>query len=561
MPLLAATLIASIDLAAAPSADTKDDSKASTLPQRIDQLIGAGDSKFDALASKRSSDAEFFRRITLDLLGTIPSRNDARAFLSDSDKGSNKRTRLIDRLLAHPRHARRMQYVFDSMLMERNASSNIPPKSWQQYLRESFLKNKPWDQLVLEILTADGADSRLRPAARFYLDRNFEVDLVTRDIGRVFLGVDLECAQCHDHPVVDDYLQRHYYGISAFLKRSVVFRDPKTKKMSLGEKAEGDVTFTSVFTQQSAKTDPRILDLPAIADPKWATKAYIVPPKKNVRSVPSYSRRQRLGWAMTAAENMAFSRNIVNRLWAVMMGRGLVEPLDMRHAENPASHPELLDLLADEFLKHKYDIRWLLRELALTEAYQRSSMPAVSANPQAVQKYAIGLLKPLTPEQFAWSMMEATGVTQRTMVKLEAELLKSDPKFGRGRKEHPLWREEALHNALKDNVAQFVQRFASQGGQKTTFDATANQALFLLNGSLLRDWLVPSDKNLTARLGELQDPRELAEELYVSVLTRRPSQQEVQEVTEYLANGKDQGSAVQELVWALLSSAEFRFNH
>ncbi len=531
------------------------------LHRRLDAAIKAADAKFPEIASPKSTDAEFFRRLHLDLLGTIPSADTSRAILSRPDTQPLDRLALIDQMLAHPKHARRLQSVFDTILMERRTSANIPVDQWREYLRQSFLKNKPWDQLALEILSADGSDPKLRPAARFYLDRNFDVDQVTRDIGRVFLGVDLECAQCHDHPMFDDYLQRHYYGLTAFLKRSSIYREPKTKSMMLAEKAEGVVSFTSVFTNESGKTSPRVLNLPDIVDPAWATKVYIVPPKKNARSIPAYSRFQQLGRAMTSAENVAFRRNIVNRLWALMMGRGLVEPLDLHHTANPPSHPKVLDLLADEFLKHRYDVRWLIRELALSDTYQRSSVVGDGDHELAVRQYAVGLLKPLTPEQLAWSAMEATGVTERTMVGLEAALVKSDPKFGPGRKQHPLWREEALDKALKASVDQFVAKFASQGGQKTTFDATADQSLFLLNGTLLQQWLIPHGNNLTARLAKLQDPRELAEELYSSVLTRRPTSAEAEDIAAYLSESQSRDTGIQDLVWALLTSAEFRFNH
>jgi hypothetical protein len=157
--------------------------------------------------------------------------------------------------------------------------------------------------------------------------------------------------------------------------------------------------------------------------------------------------------------------------------------------------------------------------------------------------------------------MEATDVTDQTMAAQEATLLKSDPKFGPGRKEHPLWREEALHDALKPNVDQFAARFAGQNGQTTAFGATADQALFLMNGTLVQRWLQPAGNNLTARLGKLSDANALAEELYLSVLCRKPSDVETAEVADYFEVVTDRNAGVQEFVWALLSSTEFRFNH
>lgn len=531
------------------------------LHPRLDTLIEAATPNFASLASPRSSDDEFVRRVYLDLTGAIPTSIQTRDFLTN--QSPEKRKQLIDQLLSSPQHARRLQYVFDEMLMERRGGTDVPNADWQKWLRESFRDNRPWDQIVTDILSADGVDEKQRPAAKFFLDRKFDVDLVTRDIGRVFLGVDLECAQCHDHPSIDGYLQRHYYGLSAFLKRSYLFTDPKTKKKVLGEKAEGDVKFTSVFTAEEGQTDPRVLNLPAIADPEPAKELYIAKPASKVRGIPTYSRRMQLAKAMIADDNVDFRRNIVNRLWAIMMGRGLVEPLDIRHADNPPSHPEVLDLLADEFQQHKYDVRWLLRELALTEAYQRSSKLVENSeqNSKASEAFACGLLKPLSPEQFGWSSLVATGFSTVTMTAQEAALLKAEPEAADTKKEDPLWREETLHKALKPELDLVVTRFAGQGGQKTSFEATADQALFVINGANVEKWLKPQEGALTARLQKLDSPELLAEELYISILSRLPTEDEAAAVTSYLESVSDRATAIREMTWALLSSAEFRFNH
>lgn len=531
------------------------------LHTRLDILIEAATPEFAELASPRSSDEEFVRRVYLDLSGVIPTSTQTREFLADATP--QKRQKLIDQLLSSPQHARRLQYVFDEMLMERRGGTDVPDADWQKWLRESFRENKPWDQLVSEILSADGVDEKQRPAAKFFLDRKFDIDLVTRDIGRVFLGVDLECAQCHDHPSIDGYLQRHYYGLSAFLKRSYLFTDAKTKKKVLGEKAEGDVKFTSVFTSEEGKTDPRVLDLPGIPDPEPAKELYIVKPANKVRGIPTYSRRLQLAKAMITADNVDFRRNIVNRLWALMMGRGLVEPLDIRHADNPPSHPKVLDLLAEEFLAHKYDVRWLLREIALTETYQRSSRTTTDStlSNKASEAFACGLLKPLSPEQLGWSSLVATEFSTVAMRTQEAALLKDDPENADAKKADPEWQEAALHKALKPEIDLVVARFAGQGGQKTSFEATADQALFVINGPNVEKWLKPQDGVLTARLQKLDSPDELAEEIYVAVLSRLPSEDEKVAVIDYLDSVSDRSTAIREMTWALLSSAEFRFNH
>ncbi len=531
-----------------------------TLHDRIDAALSNGDPQFKKQAAASADDAMFLRRITLDLTGTIPPAEKVRAFVADS--ATDKRVQEIDRLLASPEYARRMQYVFDTMLMERHPDKHVPAKDWRNYLRLSFLENRHWDDLVQEMLTVDGTDEKTRPAAKFLLDRELKAEQVTRDLGRLFLGRDLECAQCHDHPNVNDYLQRHYHGLNAFLSRSYLFRDQKTKKTSIGEKAEGQVAFTSVFTKEEGKTAPRVLDLPEIPDPKIPEEPYKVKPAKNVRSIPVYSRRLQLADAITSTENQAFQNNIVNRLWALMMGRGLVEPLDMWHSDNPPTHPEVLKLLTTGLQEHDYDLRYLIRELALTKTYQRNSHQKADAKSTDKPDYRVGLLKPLSPEQLAWSMMQATGIKERTLNGLKAKKIKDDPQKGPKLTADARWQEEALHDALWRNVDSFTVTFGTVGAQSSRFDASANQALFLLNGPLIQSWLVPGGNNLTARLKKLESEKEVAEELYLAVFSRFPDESEITQVVEFLkASQQETHKGIPELVWAALASDEFRFNH
>src|SRR5262249_24382962 len=161
-----------------------------------------------------ATDAEFLRRVSLDLNGTIPTAAEVRGFLADGS--ADRREQFVDRLLARPAYARRMAQHLDVTLMDRRKDAKVARDAWEQFLRTSLEQNKPYDQIVREILSADGSDANNRGPAKFYLDRNFESTVVARDIGRLFLGRDLRCAQCHDHPLVDDYKQEHFYGLLAF---------------------------------------------------------------------------------------------------------------------------------------------------------------------------------------------------------------------------------------------------------------------------------------------------------------------------------------------------------
>ncbi|HTU18960.1 MAG TPA: DUF1549 domain-containing protein [Gemmataceae bacterium] len=516
------------------------------LHEGIDRAIAAAQPDFAQRAAGPASDAEFLRRIYLDLTGTIPTTKEARAFLKARSPG--KRQALIDRLLASPEHARHLATVLDVMLMERRPDKYVPRAEWLEYLRSSAAANKPWDQFVREILSSDGADKKTRPAAKFYLERQAEPNLLTRDISRLFLGTNLQCCQCHDHPRIDDYKQAHYYGLFAFLNRSSLVVDRKRKMAVLSEKADGDVTYQSVFdpAKVTKSTGPRLPEGPPLKEPAVEKgKEYVIAPAKNARSVPKYSRRALLGPTLARADNEQFKRNIANRLWALMMGRGLVHPLDLDHSVNLPSHPKLLKLLTDDIGARKFDMRGFLRELALTQTYQRSSTQKSAGKEPESTSYTVALLKPLTPEQLAWSLMQATGLTDA-----ERQALGKNAT------------EAALYARLAKNVTPFVKTFGTESGKAEEFDARLEQALFLANGATVRGWLTPRAGNLIDRLGKLPNTDALAEELYLSVFTRLPSAEERKEVADFLASrAKDRTEALQDMAWALLASAEFRFNH
>ncbi|HAY83105.1 MAG TPA: hypothetical protein DCY79_25145, partial [Planctomycetaceae bacterium] len=368
-------------------------------------------------------DEDFVRRVYLDLLGRIPAANEAREFLDDASE--DKRARLVDRLLEHPRYAHHMANVFDVMLMERRPDKHVKADQWQGYLLASFRANKPYNQLAGEILGADGVNEELRAASKFYLDRDLTVDLLTRDVGRVFFGMDLECAQCHDHPLIGDYYQADYYGIYAFLTGNYLFQPDKKKPALIGEKIAGSAKFKSVFTEVEGMTRPRLPGETQLDEPTFAKgdEYQAVPDdKKKVRGVPKYSRRQRLAELIQTGTNRAFSRNIANRLWAHMMGRGLVHPLELHHADNPPSHPELLEILTDALPKMEYDIKSFLRELALSDAYQRNF-----ALPNDLQPY-VAAAEPLvapTKTELA-TLREQADALQTQLDEAVAALSKSE---------------------------------------------------------------------------------------------------------------------------------------
>jgi hypothetical protein len=366
---LALFSLTQVATAAAPAAAVP---KSVPLPlhERIDRLIEA---ERLAPAGRTADDAEFIRRVTLDLHGIIPTAEETEAFLAD--KSADKRENLIDGLLASPRFVRHFATTFDVMWGERLGDKIIKSPDWYDYLYRSFAERKPYDVMVREILTADDVDPKLRPASKFFHDRECEPNVMTRDIGRIFFGMDMQCNQCHDHPVIDDYRIADYYGLYALVSRTYLTGTKrKGSERAIAEKAEGEANFKSVFTGEAAdKVAPRIPRGAVIAEPTFAKgEEFVKKPAKDEVGVPKFSRRKALAEAATTGNNELFDRNGANRLWAHVFGRGLVHPVDNIHPDNPPTHPAVLDLIAAEFRARKYDIRDLVGELVKTRAYARS---------------------------------------------------------------------------------------------------------------------------------------------------------------------------------------------
>ncbi|MCA9263583.1 MAG: DUF1549 domain-containing protein [Planctomycetales bacterium] len=325
--------------------------------------------------ARRCSDEDFLRRVYLDFWGYPPSPEQARDFLNDASP--DKRDLLIDHLTNDPRFARHMTYVFDVWLMERRTDKpkGVSRADWHEYLDQSFANHKPFDQLVREIITADGDDGTNRVRAKFLLDRDCDPNGLVRDVSRLFLGRDVQCAQCHDHPLVNGYSQREYHGLLALLQRTHVFTDKKKDDtLRVGENPDGFAEYQSVFGTDDGKQYglPRVAgSVPVDISFAAVDQLYARAPADDVRPIPEISMRAELATTITV-DNHQFDRALANRLWSHLLGRGLVEPVDMHHADNPPAHHALLELLAQALPQLDYDVAATLSVLAKTDAYQRS---------------------------------------------------------------------------------------------------------------------------------------------------------------------------------------------
>lgn len=503
---------------------------ADPLPARIDALIEAKAKDEGVPLSPSADDGEFLRRIWLDLAGTVPPADVTRKFLDD--KSPDKRTKQIDALIAAPTFAPRMADLFHLMLMERLGDS----PEWKQWLTASFAKHTPWDVMASKMLRADpkekGPSFFLAKRLENYGQNPVDYSTLTRDVGRLFLGKDFRCCECHDHIFIEDYKQKDFQGLHAFFKNTALAGPGVVAEKPTIEKTK----FASVFTKVEMLTAPSVpggemVEIPAIAK----GKEFETPPdpKTKTPGVLKFSTLAAAASRIATAENREFVRNTVNRVWFALLGRGLVHPLDLSHSRNPASHPEVLELLADEFVAHKFDVRWLIGVIVRTKAYQRSSRLPEGVSESLPKLFATAIEKRISAEQLFASVLTVTGE-------------KPDAKT-----------TEALR-------VKFLKAFANQPREaEDEVTPSLKAALFVLHDEAVLTMLEAKPENLVGRVAKLADDTAIAEELYVALLTRRPTAEEFATVAKVLARHgpAKRAETVGKLAWALLASAEFGVNH
>jgi hypothetical protein len=505
---------------------------AEPLHLRIDAMVAAK-AKADGIPlGPRADDSEFVRRVYLDVGGRIPTADEAKAFLADGS--DDKRLKLIDKLLAAPEYADRMADLFHVVLMERLGDN----PEWTKFLRASFAKNEKWDAMVRKMLRADPKDTA-QPGAAFWLSKRLEnygqnaveYSALTRDVGRLFLGKNFQCCECHDHLTVDDYKQQHFQGLHAFFKNTYLVN---SAKMIVGERPTTEkAPFASVFTKAPMATSPALpgqtmLDIPTL--PKGGEFAELPDKRTGTPGVLKFSPLKEISERLPVKTNIDFTRNGSNRIWFLLTGRGIVHPLDLHHSGNPPSHPELLTLLAGEFADSGFDIKFLFREIALTETYQRSSkLPAGVKDAPHAKYFAVALERRLTAEQLLQSVIVATGADPKS-----ADLLR--PKYVRAFANQPREPEDEVTPSLKS-------------------------ALFVLHDEAVLGLLKPKPGNLVERAAALSDG-EAIDAIYLAILSRAPSAEEKAAVVKVLAkHPESRTEAIGRVAWALVASMEFGVNH
>jgi len=511
-----------------------------SLHEQIDALI---DAKITGkVVSKQADDYEFVRRVYLDFAGRIPTLAEIDSFVAN--KALDKRKLLIAQLISSPSYSKQMANTFHIHFMERLGDN----AEWIKYLEESFKKNKGWNVMAKEILRGINSKEDLKGANFFFSKRleNYgqnpvDYSALTRDVGRLFLGKDFRCAECHDHLFIEEYKQEDFKGLFAFFQNTYLV---DAKAGIVGEKLTAKkMEFMSVFKKEKKEIAPKIPGMAEVAIPEFKKgEEFLVPadPKKKILGVPKFSPLEKLSEQLPSPENVDFSKNIVNRMWFIMMGRGLVHPLDLHHAGNPPSHPELLALLAKEFSAHQFDFKWLLTELANTKVYQRSSKVDMGKTPEAPALFATAIEKRLSAEQLLASILVATGRY--------------------GKLERKGGNEPEMPDALKVKFAKAFANAARDPEDEIAFSLKA--ALFLLNDEAVLGLLKPEADSTVAVLMKMKPDSVMIEKAYLAILSRKPEPQETKDALEFLSKPVSAGEVgVVNLVWALLASSEFNLNH
>jgi Protein of unknown function (DUF1549)/Protein of unknown function (DUF1553) len=487
-----------------------------TISHLIDQQVNERLAAEKIVPSDRADDAEFLRRACLDITGHIPSAEKAAAFLDSKD--ANKRAKLIDELLASPDYGRHMADIWQNLLIVHNSDNRrLNAEPMVEWLKDNFNQNKSWDKTVHEIVTASGEVDK-NPAATYFVSQG-TVDKMTDNVTKVFLGVQLQCAQCHNHPFAE-YKQTEYWGMAAFFLKVQAGNPNKAAKQ--GE----TITVSEIEKPRRGKNG-----LPE--------SAKLLPPKflgGDTAKVSNGPLRPTLADWMTTAKNPFFSKAMVNRTWAQLMGRGLVNPVDDMRDGNEASHPQLLVELAEQFSANGFDVKFLIRAICNSEAYQRTSRPNSSNKEASSAIYSRMAVKMMTGEQLVDSLEEVVG----------------PPTAGGGGRGKGMAAAKGANRSPRANLVAFFG--GDENADVTEYQDGIPQVLRLMNSPALSRSPKLMEIGRTAKT-----PEQAIEKIFLATLSRRPKQDELNKLTAYVQKVGPR-DAYSDILWAVLNSSEFRVN-
>lgn len=489
----------------------------------IDSLTVAEWKKLGLSPAAVCDDAEFVRRVSLDLIGTLPTVDEARAFLASTEP--DKRAKLIDRLLARPEYADYWAIKWSDLLRaHRRALGEKGLASFNGWLKQSLRENRPWDAVVRELLTAQGNLYTTGPVAFYFV--NPTPQELAEATAQVFLGVRMQCAKCHHHPF-ESWGQEDYHGLAAFFAR-IQRKDTREAgryggAQSIKLAAEGNVTLP--VTGQVMP--PRLLGTDVSVNAEAGDL------------------RVALAERLTSAENRYFARNFVNRTWGALVGRGLVDPIDDLRDTNPSPHPALFDALTREFVEKKFDVKHLLRTICNSRTYQLASeiTPARDADGMF---FTHRVPRRMTAEVLLDAVSQATGTT---------ETFESFPIGTRA-------------IALPDPAvpSYFLETFG-RPLRTTTCDCERpakpdlRQVLHLANGTAVHGKICAEKGRVAQLLAANKSDREMVEDLYLATLTRLPLADESEVAIRLMNAAPSKKEGCEDLLWTLVNLTEFAFNH
>jgi hypothetical protein len=487
----------------------------------IDTAVFAKLKTLNIVPSPLCDDATFIRRVYFDIAGTPPMPGAVRYFIENKDP--NKRAKLIDELLERPEYKDYQTILWADLLRDsRTLLQEQGVKAYTRFIRESFADNKPFDQFVRELLTGTGSTYHNETAPANYYRVTGDPSELTTSTSQIFLGVRLECCRCHNHPF-DRWSQDDFYGFAAFF----------SKTHQRGGPAKDEIL---VYTDNNGEVhQPRT--------------GQMMPPKILTDDQPlsdqSGDLRAKLAAWITAPDNPFFAKATVNRIWKQFLGRGIVQPADDFRATNPPINAPLLDALAKDFVGHGYDIKNLIRIICNSRVYQLSS-ETNATNADDIKNFSHYYIKRLGPEQLLDTISLATGVEEQfDGVRPGTKAI------------------NLLDNSVNSYFLDVFGRSRRLDVQERSQETSMSQALALMNGDTINRKI--SDPHgrvaaLVARLGDRGDEA-ILDEMYLATLARYPTEREVKLALAYVARMPDPKDGYEDLMWAMLNSREFLFNH
>lgn len=516
----------------------------------VDEAFKAKRKEAKLVQSDRSTEPEFVRRAYLDILGRVPSREEVKAWLIPDTstpegmdfarlKPQQKREKLIDVLLASPEYAENWGRVWTRILIGREADGAYR-NMLEEWLTAQFAQNRPWNELVYDLITASGS-SESNKAIGYVISFENDTPALTGITSKVFMGKQIQCAQCHKHPY-ENITTDDFAGMENF------FRFTGTAMTQMAKKGQPAI--------YEAKDRP----VPANAEAfkrALARDGKTIPAKflfgDTYTPDPANPPRRALAAWITSTENKYFREMTVNRYMAHFLGYGFVQPVDDFNSNTTPTFPEILDRMAREFVASGFDLKYLIRMIATSDAYNISTIPKKTGAKYSEDRkfYSSAMVRRLSPEQVVISIMRSIGVTDF------------------GAKNNRERREQILAYVLQS----FTYAYSDDEGSRDLDDYSGSipQALMMLNGNLLNEGIAAGGATTLKKIlaesdqekmrGGLDSTNYIIQEIFLSTLSRWPEKWEAARIRKYVENEPDRAKAWEDVFWSLMNTTEYVTNH